>query len=219
MTTNPEVTFTMPTLIPISNDFFQNFSPPSPTATTTPISISPYPNDSLGVSQTQVSILSTTSLFTKSTATTRSSPPVTTNVSDTGERASGFSVGPESTPISPLLQDDPDTVFGDDRDAFEAFHFTHFNVQQGSDEDDAPMTAKQFKTEKVAKLLSVADSAQTCKDTTEKVAKLLSEAQAFMGIFQTSFESNTTKVNQVISTLGTSLHAEKDDLEKVLTAI
>ena len=42
-TKNPEVTFTMPTSVLISDDFFQDFTLPSPTATTTPITIAPCP--------------------------------------------------------------------------------------------------------------------------------------------------------------------------------
>lgn len=58
---------------------------------------------------------------------------------------SGFSVGTKFTLISPLCQDDPDTIFGDDRDAFEDFHYSPFNIRPESDEDDAPMTIKKFK--------------------------------------------------------------------------
>ena len=65
----------------------------------------------------------------------------------------------------------------------------------------------------------VADSSTVCKDTTEKVEKLISDAQTFMGTFQTSFEVNMAKKNQVISSLGTTLHIEKDALEKDCTCI
>ena len=60
-----------------------------------------------------------------------------------------------------------------------------------------------------------ADSSQTCKETTEKVAKLISDAQTFMGNFQTYFESNTAKANEVISSLGIYVHTKKDALDKV----
>lgn len=40
-----------------------------------------------------------------------------------------------------------------------------------------------------------------------------------MGNFQTSFESNTTKANHVISNLGTTLHYEKTALEKLRTCM
>lgn len=56
ITTNPEVTFSMPTSVPITDDLFQDFTPPSPTATTTPITIAPYSNVSVGVSQPQISM-------------------------------------------------------------------------------------------------------------------------------------------------------------------
>ncbi|CAI9294098.1 unnamed protein product [Lactuca saligna] len=61
----------------------------------------------------------------------------------------------------------------------------------------------------------VEDSKKTCKDTTEKVEKLLSEVTTFMGTFQSSFESNTTNVNKLISSLVATLHTEKASLEKL----
>lgn len=56
-----------------------------------------------------------------------------------------FSSGVDTTPVSPLCQDDPDTIFGDDRDVFEDFSDKPFRVQQESDEDDAQMTTGSSK--------------------------------------------------------------------------
>lgn len=129
---NPEVTFSGPTSIPITDDFFQDNTPPSPT-TTTLITIASCPTVSTGVSQPQASVPLSKPLFIDligtTTTTITSSPPVTANVSNTGARASGFSSGTEFAPISPLHRDDPDKVFGDDRDAIEDFHCSPFNVQ------------------------------------------------------------------------------------------
>lgn len=75
---------------------------------------------------------------------TTSTPPVTINVSDTGDDASGFTFGVDSFSISPPGQDDMDTVFGDDQDEFENFHYSPFHVQQSCD-GDAPMSHHQFK--------------------------------------------------------------------------
>ncbi|KAL7587925.1 hypothetical protein Lser_V15G40915 [Lactuca serriola] len=151
ITTNPEVTFSVPTSVPITYELFQDSTLPSPTTTTiTPITIAPCPPVSIEASQPEISTAHTTPLFMESTAattttTTTSTPPITVNVSDMGERAYGFSSGVDITPISPLCQDDPDTIFGDGRDIFEDFTYSPFRVQQESDEDDAPMTTEQFK--------------------------------------------------------------------------
>lgn len=55
---------------------------------------------------------------------------MTFNVSDTGVGAFGVTVGQDSTPISPLRADDPDTIFGDDRDYFQDFHYNPFYCSQ-----------------------------------------------------------------------------------------
>ena len=103
---NPEVTFTMPTSVPLTDDFFQNFIPLlSPTATTTPITIAPCPNVSVEILQPHINITQSTPLFSESTATTKTmtnTPTVTVNVSDMGAGASGVIVSPISPPISPL---------------------------------------------------------------------------------------------------------------------
>ncbi|KAL7587924.1 hypothetical protein Lser_V15G40914 [Lactuca serriola] len=122
---------------------------PSPTTTTTnPITIAPCPPVSIEASQPEISTAHTTPLFMDSTAATTtnsSTPSVTVNVSDMGERTYGLSSGVDITPISHLCQDDPDIIFGDGRGVFEDFTYSPFRVQQGSDEDDAPMTTGQFK--------------------------------------------------------------------------
>lgn len=90
--------------------------------------------------------MQSTPLFTESTTTTTTitgTPPF--NVFDMGTGASGVTVGPISRPISPLRTTDPDTVFGDSFDDFQDFHYSPFVVQQESDEDDAPMTKRNFK--------------------------------------------------------------------------
>lgn len=58
--------------------------------------------------------------------------------------ASGVSFGAPFTPISPLWSNDPETMFGDDQDDLEDPHYSPFNVQQSST-DDNPMTTRQFK--------------------------------------------------------------------------
>ena len=136
-TTNPEVTFRIPTSTPIIYEFFQYFSVPSPTSTiSTPITIAPCPPVCLGVSQAQ------TPLFTDSTATTTTStvePPVTINSSDAGAIASGFIVVDSTPLISPLSQDDPYIDYGGDDEDFGGFTNIPFNIWTESDDEASVM--------------------------------------------------------------------------------
>lgn len=86
---DPEVTIEIPIPVPISTDFFEIVYVPSLTATvSTPISITPCPPVSLGVSQPPP-------IFSGSTTklATTVDPPVSVNASDAGEGASGFTTG------------------------------------------------------------------------------------------------------------------------------
>lgn len=86
----------------------------------------------MDVSQSQATFGQCTPLFIESKATTTtitSTPPVSDNVYDMGATALGFTFGHDSHPISPLCQDDPDTIFGEDQDEFSYFHYSPFDVQ------------------------------------------------------------------------------------------
>lgn len=101
-----------------------NTPPSSPITTTITITIAPSPPQFyVGVSQPHVSIPFSTPLFTDSTSTTTtivvSTPEVTVNVSNTGEDVNfGVTVGPNTSTALPFHYEDPDIVFGDDRDTF-----------------------------------------------------------------------------------------------------
>lgn len=56
---------------------------------------------------------------------------------------------------------------------------------------------------------SVSDSTTICKEVTTKVEKLIYEAHTFITTLQTSAESNTSKGNETIAGLRTSLQKEK----------
>lgn len=139
---NLEVTFHIPTSIPIKYEFFQDISIPSPISTvTTPITIAPCLPVCMGALQTQ------TPLFTNSTSTTTTStvePPVSVNTSDVRVGASGFTVGQSTPPISHLRQDDPNIVFGEEEEDFGGFTYSPFNIRTASD-DEAPVTKGQLK--------------------------------------------------------------------------
>ena len=62
-------------------------------------------------------------------------------------------------------------------------------------------------------------SVTICNETTENVDNLISNATSFMNNFQTSFESNTTKANEVIANLDSSLKVARAKLQKVRTGI
>ncbi|CAI9293042.1 unnamed protein product [Lactuca saligna] len=66
---------------------------------------------------------------------------------------------------------------------------------------------------------AVDTSTSVCNTTTEKVNKLITDALLFIEKFQTSFEFNTTKANEVIYGLGSTLKTEKVKLEEVHTGI
>ncbi|CAI9281328.1 unnamed protein product [Lactuca saligna] len=62
-------------------------------------------------------------------------------------------------------------------------------------------------------------SGSVCNSTTKKVNKLITDARVFMEKFQSSFESNTAKANEVISSLGSTLKIEKVKLQEVHTGL
>ncbi|CAI9274710.1 unnamed protein product [Lactuca saligna] len=184
------------------------FSIPSPTSTfSTPITIAPCPPVSLSVSQSQ------TPFFTDSTATTITTtdePPVNVNTSDAGARASGFSVGHSTPPVSTLRRDDPETIFGGDVN-FEDFTFSPFHVVEESDED-ATVTQKQFKAinDKLDSLIQSSNSSsnnaysqevvKALNETTlkEHAANLENANKAMEDSAKTCKEA-TDKVNKLIS--------------------
>lgn len=121
----------------------------------------------MDVSQSQATFGQCTPLFIESKATTTtitSTPLVSANVSDMGVGASSFTLCHDSHPISLLRQDDPDTIFGDDKDESVDFHYSPFHVQAESD-DDAPVSKGKLKaiTEKMDSLL------ESCKASPNNV--------------------------------------------------
>ena len=56
----------------------------------------------------------------------------------------------------------------------------------------------------------VSDSTAMCKEVLEKVEKLIFNAQTFMMTLQTASETNTSKANEAIVGLRTSLQTEKE---------
>ena len=81
-----------------------------------------------------------------------------------GAGASGFTFGPSTSPISPLFQDDPDTIYGDDEDDFGGFTYSLFNIRIEID-DEAPVTKGRLKalSEKLDSLIKSTTSS-SCGD-------------------------------------------------------
>ncbi|CAI9283350.1 unnamed protein product [Lactuca saligna] len=80
-----------------------------PVHVSTPITIAPCPPVSLGISQSH------TSFFTNSSVTTTTTTDellVNVNPSDVEARYSGFIFGHSTARVSPLREDDPETIFG-----------------------------------------------------------------------------------------------------------
>lgn len=192
--------------IPLTNDYFHvPYPPPSPTTTTstpisTPITIAPCPNVFIGVSQPHISISLTTPLYTKSTTTTStSSPQVTVNVSDMEEGAFGVTVNLSFTQVSPLRDEDLDTIFGDDRDDFQDFHYSPFNVHQSSHDDEAPMMKGQFKVlnDKLDTLLKSSKSSSNSEYSFEShkaLIETLKKENAKNLAYSTKVIENTEKI-------------------------
>ncbi|CAI9289885.1 unnamed protein product [Lactuca saligna] len=67
--------------------------------------------------------------------------------------------------------------------------------------------------------MAVDASATICNNSNEKFDKLITDARVFMKILQSSFEHNTTKANEVISSLGSYLKTEKAKLQEVRTGL
>ncbi|CAI9296982.1 unnamed protein product [Lactuca saligna] len=61
----------------------------------------------------------------------------------------------------------------------------------------------------------VSESADVCKSTTEKVDKLIFETNTFMENYRTTYNNNTTSVNEALQNLGAMLKTEKITLEKI----
>ncbi|CAI9302360.1 unnamed protein product [Lactuca saligna] len=66
---------------------------------------------------------------------------------------------------------------------------------------------------------AVDDSTSVCNKTTQKVDILISDAQVFMEQYQSFFEYNTAKANEVISGLGSTLKTENAKLQEVRSGL
>ncbi|CAI9291697.1 unnamed protein product [Lactuca saligna] len=195
ISTNPEVTFENLISIPITNEFIEDVSITSPTATlSTPISISPC-------------------------------PPVSLGVSGDDDDFAGFTYNPFNNRTE---SDDEDPVTQGKLKAInDRLDSLLQSSKASSTEDYSQATIKSFletlmnehsaNLEKTNK--AVNSSASVCIQTTEKVDKLITDTCEFMEKFQSSLESNTTKANEVISYMGSTLKTEKAKLLKVHTGL
>lgn len=66
---------------------------------------------------------------------------------------------------------------------------------------------------------AVDDSVSVCNNTTENVDKIITNAMLFMEKIQRSFESNTAKANELISSLGSTLKTEKAKLQEFRSSL
>ncbi|CAI9287717.1 unnamed protein product [Lactuca saligna] len=184
ITTNLEVTFLIPNSIPITDDFFQDFTLPSPTSTiSTPITIAPFPLISMGVRNLKL-LLNNLLICLHN----RQQPQQILCIHLQflliyliwGQVLQVLLFCYDSHPISPLHQDDPDTIFGDDPDEFTHIHYIPFYVQAES-EDEASFTK------------GLSDILQTNKVALEKVRI---DIQAAHMEHQTSISSKIDKLHE-----------------------
>lgn len=172
---------TPPTSSTRFSHFFQMNTPPSSVNTTTiSISIPPLPPMIFfGNSLPQISVPFSTPIFIDSTTTTITivtsthkftvaksvskevhTSDIHANVSDMGADVNtSVTMGRGTSTTSPLRDDDPDILFGDDPENFTDLVFSTFTVHANSDDDDAPMKKGMFKQLK-AKLDTLLESSK-----------------------------------------------------------
>ncbi|CAI9290383.1 unnamed protein product [Lactuca saligna] len=146
--------------------------------------------------------------------------------------ASGFTLGHSTPPISPLRQHDPNTIYGDDEEDFGGFTYSLFNIRTESHDEALVTTGKLKALSK--KLDSLIESTKTSSRgdysqetikafietmTKEHSANLDKSNQAVEASTSNSFESNTMKADEVISSLRSTLRNKKDGLENICTSI
>ena len=66
---------------------------------------------------------------------------------------------------------------------------------------------------------TVSASVEVCKSTTEKVDKLIFETTNFMETYQTTYNNNTSSVNEALQNLGAMFKNEMLNLEKIRTGL
>ncbi|CAI9302847.1 unnamed protein product [Lactuca saligna] len=200
--------FEIPTSILVTNEFLEDLSVPSPTATvSTPITISPCSPASLGVSQAQ------TPLFTYSSATTTTStvdPPVTVNTSDVWAGASGFTFGHFTPPISHFPQYNPDMIYGGDDDNFVGFTCSPFNIQTESGEE-APVTRGQLKDIN-EKLDSLLQSSRTSSSADYSQATI----KSFLEILTKEHSTNLEKTNKAVDAFVSVYNETRKKVDKLI---
>ena len=131
-----------------------------------------------------------------------------------GAGASGVTIGPSSTQISPLHNDDPDTIFGDDHDDFQDFHYSSFNVQPSSDDKDEPMTKEQFKTlnEKLDTLLESSKTSTNTEYTYECV-------KAIIATFTKKHAKSLDASTKVVENSEKTIHEATEKVEKLVNEV
>ncbi|CAI9279857.1 unnamed protein product [Lactuca saligna] len=143
---------------------------------------------------------------TSTTTTTTNEPTMFVNPSDVEAGASGFTLGHSTPPISPLRQDDPDTIYGEDEEDIGSFTYSPFNIRIKSD-DQAPVTRGQFNAF-FLKFESLMKSTKTttCGNYSQEIVK------AFFETLTKEHSTNLDKTNQAIDP---SAFVCKETIEKV----
>ncbi|CAI9263190.1 unnamed protein product [Lactuca saligna] len=165
-----EVTFEIPTSVPIRDDCIYR------------------------VSQQQTTLAQSTPLFTDSTptiTTTIDEPPMFSKASNVGAGASGFTFSHSTQPISPLCQNDPDTIFGEHEEDFGCFAYISFNIRTESDDDTLVTKTK-------------------LKDINEKLDSLIKASKTL-----TSDEYSQAKIKSFLETL-TKEHPTNLDMTNIV---
>ncbi|CAI9298309.1 unnamed protein product [Lactuca saligna] len=160
-----------------------------------------------------ISISISSPILTESTTTSISStnPEVTVNISDMGANTSVLTTH-VSLPISPIRQDDPEMIFGDDDDDdLGGFTYRPFQIRTES-EDEATVTKGQLKSlhEKIDQLLlaSKASSSEAySKETVESLFECITKEHA----------ENVAKVNKAVSDSADVCKSTTEKVDKLIS--
>nr|KAJ0185769.1 hypothetical protein LSAT_V11C900501550 [Lactuca sativa] len=215
---------------PQLNDYVP--SPPrSPKSTTSiPITIAPMPPPVSSQPSTTIPIL--IPIFTESSISdhTSATPISSVNVSDTGANTSGFSTH-VTPPISPILTDDSEMLFRDDKDDdLDLFAYSPFQIQiDGEDEVSTMKGELKYLHEKIDQLLlasQVSTSEAYSKTAVESILERVTKEQyanvsTLSKAFYDSivvFKATTEKKNVNFVELRKAIQSDDETFQSSITA-
>ncbi|CAI9288598.1 unnamed protein product [Lactuca saligna] len=140
----------------------------------------------------------------------KATPPVSVNAFDAGAGASGFTSTHISPPISPLRQNDPDMIYGDDEDDFEGFTYSLFTIRTESDDEALVMRGKLMAIhEKLDSLIQASNPSSTDEYSQATVKSLLETLTK-------EHSTNLEKMNKGVDDTATVCNNTTEKVDKVI---